>query len=112
MAGGGGELLATTAVGAFRLWFCTRAGDAASAAWDLVAGTRPFPGTPLSKGAFGIEVKRIQMRLNMVFGTDLNGDGELGPITRDAVVALQEREGIAQTGVVEAETWTGFFSLS
>jgi Putative peptidoglycan binding domain len=112
VAGGGGELLATTAAGVFRLWFCTRAGDAASAAWDLVAGTRPFPGTPLSEGASGIHVKRIQMRLNMVFGTDLNGDGDLGPITRDAVVAFQEREGIAQTGVVDAETWDRLFALT
>ena len=43
------------------------------------------------------------MRLNMVFGTDLNGDGEFGPITRDAVVAFQAQEQIGQTGVVDAE---------
>jgi hypothetical protein len=112
VAGGGGELLATTAAGVFRLWFCTRAGDAASATWDLIAGTRPFPGTPLSEGASGIDVKRVQMRLNMVFGTDLNGDGEVGPITREAIVAFQEREGIAQTGIVDAETWDRLFALT
>jgi peptidoglycan hydrolase-like protein with peptidoglycan-binding domain len=110
--GGGGELLATMAAGVFRLWFCTRAGDAASAAWDLVVGTRPFPGAPLSEATSGIDVKRVQMRLNMVFGTDLNGDGEFGAITRDAVVAFQEREGIAQTGVVDAETWDRLFALT
>jgi Putative peptidoglycan binding domain len=116
VAGAGGELLATTAAGVsgpvFRLWFCTRAGDAASAVWDLVAGSRPFPGAPVSEGATGIEVKRIQMRLNMVFGTDLNGDGEFGPITRDAVVAFQEREQLGQTGVVDADTWERLFALS
>jgi peptidoglycan hydrolase-like protein with peptidoglycan-binding domain len=112
VAGAGGELLATSAAGVFRLWFCTRAGDAASAAWDLVAGTRPFPGAPLSENATGIDVKRIQMRLNMVFGTDLNGDGEFGPITREAVVAFQEREQIPQTGVVDAVTWERLFALS
>jgi peptidoglycan hydrolase-like protein with peptidoglycan-binding domain len=48
-------------------------------------------------GASGIHVKRIQMRLNMITGTQLNGDGELGPITREAVIAFQEGEGIAQT---------------
>lgn len=55
--GAGGELLATVAAGPagpeFRLWFCTRAGDAASATWDLVGGSRPFPGTPLSEGHRG-----------------------------------------------------------
>lgn len=112
VAGAGGELLATTSAGTCRLWFCTRAGDAASAAWDLVAGNRPFPGAPLSENATGIDVKRIQMRLNMVFGTDLNGDGELGPITREAVVAFQEREQISQTGVVDAVTWERLFALS
>jgi hypothetical protein len=112
VAGGGGELLATTASGVFRLWFCTRAGDTASAAWDLVAGSRPFPGAPLSENASGIDVKRIQMRLNMVFGTDLNGDGEFGPITKDAVVAFQEQEGITQTGVVDAQTWDRLFALT
>lgn len=116
VGGAGGELLATTAAGAtgpeFRLWFCSRAGDAASARWDLVAGSRPFPGGPLSEGATGIDVKRIQMRLNMITGTQLNGDGELGPITRDAVIAFQEREGIARTGVVDADTWERLFALS
>nr|BFE29287.1 hypothetical protein GCM10010200_015380 [Actinomadura rugatobispora] len=111
VGGAGGELLATTETAptgpVFRLWFCTRAGDAASAAWDLVAGTRPFPGTLAE-----IDVKRVQMRLNMISGTQLNGDGELGPITRDAVIAFQEREGIPQTGTVNAETWERLFALS
>ena len=112
VAGAGGELLATVAGGDCRLWFCTRAGDPASASWDLVAGTRPFPGAPMGENATGIDVKRIQMRLNMVFGTDLNGDGEFGPITKAAVSAFQEREGSAQTGIVDAQTWDGLFALT
>jgi hypothetical protein len=112
VAGAGGELLATMAGGVFRLWFCTRAGDAASAAWDLVAGTRPFPGAPIAENATGIHVKRIQMRLNMVFGTDLNGDGGFGPITKEAVRAFQEQEGIAQTGIVDVQTWDRLFALT
>ena len=52
------------------------------------------------------------MRLNMVFGTDLNGDGAFGPITRDAVAAFQEREQIGKTGVVDADTWERLFALS
>ncbi len=115
VGGAGGELFATTVAGptgrVLRLWFCTRAGDAASAGWDLVAGSRPFPGAPLSEGAAGTDVKRIQMRLNMSTGTQLNGDGEFGPITRDAVIAFQEREGMALTGVVDAETWERLHSL-
>lgn len=114
--GEGGELLATMGAGAsgqpvFRLWFCTRAGDEASAAWDLVAGSRPFPGAPVSEGAAGLDVKRIQMRLNMVLGTDLNGDGEFGPITREAVAAFQEQEQLPRDGVVTAETWERLFAL-
>jgi peptidoglycan hydrolase-like protein with peptidoglycan-binding domain len=112
MAGAGGELLATITAGVCRLWFCTRGGDAASASWDLVAGTRPFPGAPIAENATGIDVKRIQMRLNMVFGTDLNGDGEFGPITKEAVRAFQEQEGIAQTGIVDAQTWDRLFALT
>jgi peptidoglycan hydrolase-like protein with peptidoglycan-binding domain len=52
------------------------------------------------------------MRLNMVFGTDLNGDGEFGPITKDAVIAFQEREQLPQDGVVNAETWERLFALN
>ena len=51
--GDGGELLATTGSDrsgqpVFSLWFCTRAGSEASAAWQLVAGPRssPLPGAP------------------------------------------------------------------
>ena len=76
---------------AVQIWFCTRAGDAAAAAWDLVAGSRPFPARRC-RSARERGLKRIQMRLNMVFGTDLNGDGEFGPIARDAVVAFQAQE--------------------
>lgn len=112
VAGAGGELLATVTGGDCRLWFCTRSGDPASAAWDLVAGTRPFPGAPITENATGITVKRIQMRLNMVLGTDLNGDGEFGPITKEAVSGFQEREGIVRTGVVDAPTWGALFSLT
>jgi peptidoglycan hydrolase-like protein with peptidoglycan-binding domain len=117
VGGGGGELLATSDTGAsgetvFRLWFCTRAGNEASAAWELVAGSRPFPGASVSESATGIDVKRIQMRLNMVFGTDLNGDGEFGPITKEAVVAFQAREQLPQNGVVNAVTWERLFALT
>ena len=114
--GEGGELLATIGTSSsgqpnFRLWFCTRAGEADSAGWDLVAGSRPFPGAPVSEGAPGLDVKRIQMRLNMVLGTDLNGDGEFGPITREAVRAYQEGEQLPQDGIVNGETWERLFAL-
>jgi hypothetical protein len=114
--GDGGELLATVDTAPsgqqdFRLWFCTRAGDEASAAWDLVGGSRPFPGTEVAENATGLDVKRIQMRLNMIFGTDLNGDGEFGAITKEAVRAFQEQEQLPQNGVVDAETWQRLFAL-
>ncbi len=112
VAASAGDLLTTVSAGVCRLWLCTRSGDAAAAAWDLAAGTRPFPGAPLAENAVGIDVRRIQMRLNLVFGTDLNGDGEFGPITRDCVVAYQEQQGLAQTGVVDAQTWERLFALT
>jgi hypothetical protein len=37
------------------------------------------------------------MRLNMIFRTDLNGDGEFGPLTKEAIVAYQEREQTPRT---------------
>lgn len=67
---------------------------------------------PVLRDAAGIDVKRIQMRLNVIFGTDLNGDGEYGPITKEAVSAFQEREGMAKTGIVDAQTWERLFALS
>jgi hypothetical protein len=112
VAGAGGELLATVAGGECRLWFCTRAGDPTSASWDLVAGTRPFAGASIAENATGIDVKRIQMRLNLIFGTDLNGDGEFGPITKEAVSAFQEREEIVKNGIVDAQTWDRLFALT
>jgi hypothetical protein len=113
----GGELIATTAIGGssqpvFRLWFCTGAGDEASATWELVAGPRPFPGAPVSDDATGVDVKRIQMRLNLLFGTDLNGDGQFGPITKEAVVAFQEQQQLPQDGVVNFDTWERLFALT
>jgi len=66
----------------------------------------------VSEGATGLDVKRIQMRLNMVFGTDLNSDGDFRPITKEAVAAFQEREQLPQDGVVNAETWERLFVLN
>ena len=114
--GDGGELLATVDTGSsgqleVRLWFCTRPGDELSAGWELVAGSRPFPGVAVAENATGLDVKRIQMRLNMVFGTDLNGDGEFGAITKEAVRAFQEREQLPQNGTVDADTWQRLFAL-
>ncbi|WP_456820018.1 peptidoglycan-binding domain-containing protein [Cellulomonas sp. URHB0016] len=112
VAGAGGELLATTTGATCRLWFCTRAGDEESAEWYLVAGSRPFPGVTLSAGATGNDVKRVQMRLNVVFGSQLDGDGELGPITAEAVAAFQAQQRVPRTGEVDAVTWERLFALA
>lgn len=60
----------------------------------------------LSKGTAGPEVKTIQ-RIIVAAGIDttLKIDGEFGPATKTAAMALQEKLGIEQDGVVGKLTW-------
>ena len=54
----------------------------------VLRGQRIFTDRYLETETLASFSHRLFMRLNMAFGTDLNGDGEFGPITRDAVVAF------------------------
>lgn len=62
----------------------------------------------LSKGATGEQVKTLQ-RLLLALGYKMNGygaDGSFGQATHNAVVAFQKAKGLAQDGIVGAQTWT------
>ena len=113
--GNGGELLVTTTAGesgdSFALWFCARGGDAASTVWELVVGTRPYPGTLIAEGAQGITVKRIQLQLNLVAAAGLVVDGIFGPQTRQAVIDFQNAQGIGADGIVGPVTWEKLFAV-
>lgn len=113
--GNGGELLVTTTAGesgeSFALWFCARGGDAASTVWELVVGTRPYPGTLIAEGAQGITVKRIQLQLNLVAAAGLVVDGIFGPRTRQAVIDFQNAQGIGADGIVGPVTWEKLFAV-
>jgi len=51
-----------------------------------------------------------QQRLNEVLPvTHLAVDGIYGPLTRGAVQEFQQRNGLAQTGSVDAEMWAAMF---
>jgi hypothetical protein len=117
LPGDGGALLVTSSAEGFndpecRLWFCRRAGDAESAVWELVAGSRPFPGFTISVGATGIDVRRLQMQLNLVAAAGLLPDGEFGTVTEQAVVDFQTRHLIAANGMVDVDTWAELFALT
>ena len=46
----------------------------------------------------------LQSALNLAVGANLVTDGWMGPTTRKALIQFQEREGLRETGVVDAET--------
>ncbi|MGC5171273.1 peptidoglycan-binding domain-containing protein [Microbacterium sp. DT81.1] len=114
--GNGGELLVTTSHDEsgqnFALWFCARAGDAASTVWALVAGVRPYPGTVSAEGMQGTTVKHIQRQLNIVAASGLVADGDFGPITKQAVADFQTFQGLDVDGVVDSETWDRLFETN
>ena len=115
ISGKGGELVVTTSSGesgqTFGLWFCAREGDVTSTVWELVAGTRPFPGTLIAEGAQGIIVKRIQLQLNLVAAAGLVVDGIFGPLTGQAVTDFQTTQQIDADGAVGPMTWEKLFAL-
>ncbi|MHC9296712.1 peptidoglycan-binding domain-containing protein [Mycobacterium sp. LTG2003] len=115
MKGIGGELLVTMSTSEsgenLALWFCIRGGDAVSALWELVAGARPFPGTPVAEGALGVTVKRIQRQLNLVAASGLFSDGVFGPLTKQAVIDFQTAEQVSADGIVGPTTWSRLFAV-
>jgi hypothetical protein len=115
VGGTGGELVATTSSGqsgqTFCLWFCTHEGDAASAVWQLVAGSRPYPGALIVLNSQGTQVKRIQLQLNLVAAAGLVVDGVFGQLTEQAVVDFQTAQQITPDGIVGPITWEKLFTV-
>ncbi|MCL2776334.1 MAG: peptidoglycan-binding protein, partial [Oscillospiraceae bacterium] len=74
-------------------------------------GTPPFPGTNLSVGSSGSNVRLIQQAINTIAPCHpgrlwvLNVDGNFGNMTRDAVFSFQSVFGMPVTGVVNQATW-------
>lgn len=76
----------------------------------FVGNTVPYPGTPISQGARGDDVKTVQEYLNAVARVyteipQVTADGIFGPATRASVEAFQGLFGLPVTGTVGIETW-------
>ncbi len=70
----------------------------------------PYPGIPLRLGSEDDTVRVLQEYLNFIARYDnripsVNVTGYFGEMTRAAVIAFQEAEGIEPTGTVAAVTW-------
>ncbi|MBQ9941003.1 MAG: peptidoglycan-binding protein [Clostridia bacterium] len=73
-------------------------------------GSRNFPGTPVSYGQAGTNVRYIQRILNEISKTytsipSVTVDGEFGPSTQRAVIRFQQQFGLSADGVVGRNTW-------
>lgn len=73
-------------------------------------GTRSYPGSPISYGAAGTNVRYIQNVLNGIAGTytqipTVTVDGEYGAATQRAVIIFQQLFGLTADGVVGKNTW-------
>ncbi len=71
---------------------------------------RPYPGTPLQRGARGDNVYYIQELLNVINRYNpavpaVEVDGIFGVNTRDAIYAFQNAYGLTVDGIVGALTW-------
>ena len=65
---------------------------------------------PIEEGDTGIKVEHLQYMLSVLSSyireiPPLNIDGIYGPATRNAVLAVQRRFGLPQTGEVDFDTW-------
>ncbi|HHW03050.1 MAG TPA: S41 family peptidase [Thermoanaerobacterales bacterium] len=70
---------------------------------DLLKDLIPLKGNKTFKyGNIGLEVMGIQQRLAVMNLFKAQPDGVFGPRTRDAVIALQKKKGLAVTGIVDA----------
>lgn len=78
--------------------------------------TVPYGGVPLRLGSESDSVRTLQQYLNYVARyypeiPSVTPTGYFGTRTRESVLAFQKLEGLTQTGVAEAATWTALTSL-
>jgi peptidoglycan hydrolase-like protein with peptidoglycan-binding domain len=71
-----------------------------------------YPGYPLVMDTkkYDANVKKVQARLNTAVGYDLAEDGYFGQATKDAVMYVQEENGVEVDGVVGPVTWDIIFN--
>jgi predicted chitinase len=67
-----------------------------------------YPGAVLRRGSKGATVRSLQQRLSDL-GYTLGVDGNFGPGTAKAVVAFQQKNNLAQDGVVGPNTWAALW---
>lgn len=72
--------------------------------------TLPYPGTVLSTGARGDDVRTLQQYLNVISAANpglpaVNVDGIYGNETRQAVISYQQAFDLPVTGSVDEQTW-------
>ena len=73
---------------------------------DGTGDAAPSAGQPLLRmGDRGDAVKTLQRALIETIGAHLEVDGDFGPATKAAVLALQTREGLEADGIVGPDTW-------
>ncbi|MDQ1016877.1 serine/threonine-protein kinase [Streptomyces afghaniensis] len=62
----------------------------------------------VKRGEGGSQVREAQCLLRYLHGITAVGevDGDFGPLTHDAVMTFQKREGLEADGVVDARTWS------
>ncbi|MCL2619497.1 MAG: peptidoglycan-binding protein [Defluviitaleaceae bacterium] len=77
-------------------------------------GMPPYPGTALRVGSTGENVRRVQQALNRLAHSipgisELNVDGNFGPLTQTSVMAFQRIFGLNVDGVVGPITWERLF---
>jgi peptidoglycan hydrolase-like protein with peptidoglycan-binding domain len=58
----------------------------------------------LSQGNSGAGVKAMQRGLNACYGAGLTVDGQFGPNTRSALIAVQKRIGVSADGIFGPQT--------
>ena len=78
--------------------------------------TVPYGGVPLRLGSESESVRTLQEYLNYVSAyypeiPSVTPTGYFGTQTQQAILAFQRLEGLTQTGVAEAATWTALTSL-
>lgn len=68
-------------------------------------GTSTNPGTcHLSEGSSGAGVKAMQQGMNSCYGAGITADGQFGPKTRSALIAVQKRIGVTADGIFGPNT--------
>jgi len=77
-------------------------------------GTATNPGScDLFEGSSGAGVKAMQRGLNACYGAGITADGQFGPKTRSALIAVQKRIGVTADGIFGPNTrgamrWSAF----